>query len=161
MIDFIVKGSGLIKINIMCKLYMFLFSSLSQGTHHCASHATIVPWYCPDFRTVGYVTVLYCFRMFFSFGLDFFNKHVEKDYLQHGLGTPYSNSACFDKDDLWNFCSFLYSACPRHYFSPSPSIDLYDKLVLLGLPRPVIEVLTNIPPPKSWFILGFWEKKKT
>lgn len=35
MIYFIVKGPGLIKINIMCKLYMFLFSSLSQGTHHC------------------------------------------------------------------------------------------------------------------------------
>lgn len=42
MIYFIVKGPGLIKINIMCKLYMFLFSSLSQGTHHCTIHATIV-----------------------------------------------------------------------------------------------------------------------
>lgn len=60
----------------------------------------------------------------FSVGFDLFNKHVEKDYLQHGLGTPYSNSACFDKDDIWNFCSFLYSACPRHYFSPQPSIEL-------------------------------------
>lgn len=54
------------------------------------------------------------------FGFDLFNKHVETDFLQHGLGTPYSNSACFDKDDIWNFCSFLYSACQLHYFFPSP-----------------------------------------
>lgn len=49
MIYFIVKGPGLIKINIMCKLYMFLFSSLSQGTHHCTFMLpSSVPWYCPD-----------------------------------------------------------------------------------------------------------------
>lgn len=60
------------------------------------------------------------FQYVFHFGFDLFNKHVEKDFLQHGLGTPYSNSACFDKDDIWNFCSFLYSACQLHYFSPSP-----------------------------------------
>lgn len=30
-----------------------------------------------------------------------FNKHVEKGFWQHGLGTSYSNSACFDKDDIW------------------------------------------------------------
>lgn len=97
-------------------------SSLSQGTSHCTIHCyhCSVPWYCPDFRTVGYFTVLYCFSMYFILGFDLFNKHVEKDFLQHGLGTPYSNSACFDKDDIWNFCSFLYSACQLHYFSPSP-----------------------------------------
>lgn len=27
-----------------------------------------------------------------------FNKHVEMDFLQHGLGTVCSNTACFDKD---------------------------------------------------------------
>lgn len=85
----------------------------------------------------------------FSVGFDLFNKHVEKDYLQHGLGTPYSNSACFDKDDIWNFCSFLYSACPRHYFSPPPSIELNDKLVFLVFQDQLLNFLTNIPPPKS------------
>lgn len=118
MIYFIVKGTGLIKINIMCKLYMFLFSSLSQGTRHCTIHATIVsPLILSRFWTL--VTLPFCMvSVCFSVGFDLFNKHVEKDYLQHGLGTPYSNSACFDKNDIWNFCSFLYSACPRHYFFP-------------------------------------------
>lgn len=77
----------------------------------------------PDIVQIFGLLVLFQFRMvsvclFFRF--DLFNKHVEKDFLQHGLGTPYSNSACFDKDDIWTFCSFLYSACQLHYFSPSP-----------------------------------------
>lgn len=78
--------------------------------------ATIIQ--SPDIVQVLGLLVILHVRIYFHF--DLFNKHVEKDFLQHGLGTPYSNSACFDKDDIWNFCSFLYSACQRHYFSPSP-----------------------------------------
>lgn len=68
----------------------------------------------PD--TVAYFTFLYGFRTSFTLALVCFNRHVDKDFLQHGLGTPYSNSACFDKEDIWNFCSFLYSACQFHLF---------------------------------------------
>lgn len=100
------------------------------------------------------------FQYVFYFGFDLFNKHVEKDFLQHGLGTPYSNSACFDKDDIWNFCSFLYSACQLHYFSPSPWIELYSKLVL-GHPRPVIEVSTKTFHPQGHIFFQVFEKKKS
>lgn len=85
--------------------------------------------------------------MYFFLNLTYFNKHVERYFLQHVLGTPYSNFACFDKEDIWNFCSFLYSACQLDYFSPH--ITPSSKLVV-GLPQPIMEVsknkTKNIPP---------------
>lgn len=101
-----------------------------------------------------------------------FNKHVEKDFLQHGLGTPYSISACFDKEDIWNFCSFLYSACQLHLFwppcLPSPQVQLdWDQLsVFLGqlLTFSEEKKKTKKPmtfhPPKTMVYFRFSRKKK-
>lgn len=69
------------------------------------------------------------FQYVISVKFDFFNKHVERDFLQHGLGTPYSNSACFDKDDIWTFLQFLVQ-CMSASLSPAPSLHL--KLNLTG-----------------------------
>lgn len=102
--------------------------------------------------------------MYFFLNLTYFNKHVERYFLQHVLGTPYSNFACFDKEDIWNFCSFLYSACQLDYFSPH--ITPSSKLVVC-LPQPIMEVqkikqktFHPVPlPPKVIFSFRFWGKK--
>ena len=115
----------------MCKLYIVsfcFFSPLSQGTYHRTIHCynCSIPWYCQIWGTVVFFYSSVFFQYLFHLGFDLFDKHVEKVLLQHGLGTPYSNSACFDKDDIWTFCSFLYSACQLHYFPPpSPKIEFY------------------------------------
>lgn len=153
MIYFVVKGPGRLKINIMCELYMFLFSSSSQGPRRRSVHAAIVRTSVPLTFCSG--SVRFFSRRIWVF--DLFNKHVEKDSLQHGLGTPYSNSACFDKDDIWNFCSFLYSACPRHllFSSPPPSIELKDKTTELYL-----TFLDKHSTPKVMVRFRFLRRKK-
>lgn len=69
---------------------------------------------------------------------------LKRYFLQHGLGTPYCNSACFDKEDIWKFCSFLYSACQLHLFCapppPPPPPNRTGLGLALGLPRPIIDI---------------------
>ena len=144
----------------MCKLYIVsfcFFSPLSQGTYHRTIHCynCSIPWYCQIWGTVVFFYSSVFFQYLFHLGFDLFDKHVEKVLLQHGLGTPYSNSACFDKDDIWTFCSFLYSACQLHYFPPpSPKIEFYSKLVI-GLNWPIVNVLSKHSTPMIIFFFVF------
>lgn len=110
-------------------------------------------------RTVGSFTVLYWFGMYLILNLILFNKHVEKDFLQHGLGTPYSNSACFDKDDIWKFLQFLVQCMSASLlFSLTLKIELYSKLVL-GLPRPHYWHFNKTFHPEVIFSLRLLRKK--
>lgn len=98
------KGVSLLKLKMMCKLYV---SQLLPCPRE--SLCTSVVRYFPlklfqflvfIFRAVG-LAQLFQFQSVYLFGVHWFNKHVEKGFWQHGLGTSYSNSACFDKDDIW------------------------------------------------------------
>lgn len=134
MIYFIVKGSGLIKINIMCKLYMFLFSSLSQGTYHCTIHATIVsPLILSRFRTVGYVTVLYCFRMFFILDFIFLTSMLKRII----CNMAWAHLTVTQHVLITMIFGIFAVSCTVHVrvitFLPHLQIELYNKLVLLGL----------------------------
>lgn len=91
---------------------------------------------------------------------------LKRYFLQHGLGTPYCNSACFDKEDIWNFCSFLYSACQLHLFCHPPSSSTSNRTGLglaLGLPRPIIDISKekkeDIPPAWAHGLFQVFQEK--
>ena len=119
-------------VQIVHCFFQFLFTSIpGYLPSYDSSLQLFDPLILPDLRDCGLFYSSVFFQYLFHLGFDLFDKHVEKVLLQHGLGTPYSNSACFDKDDIWTFCSFLYSACQLHYFPPpSPKIEFYNKLVI-------------------------------
>lgn len=95
------------KIKTMCKLYVSLLlpcprvNSLYFLLPLSDFPSDIVPvllnFYFQGCSFPTALLVLVCIL----FEVHSFNKHVEKGFWQHGLGTSYSNSACFDKDDIW------------------------------------------------------------
>lgn len=100
------KGVSLMKLKTMCKLYVYLLLPCPRvNSLYLLPLSDFPPDIVPVlfnfyFQGCSFPTallVLVCIL----FEVHSFNKHVEKGFWQHGLGTSYSNSACFDKDDIW------------------------------------------------------------
>ncbi len=100
------KGVSLMKLKTMCKLYVSLLLPCPRvNSLYLLPLSDFPPDIVPVlfnfyFQGCSFPTallVLVCIL----FEVHSFNKHVEKGFWQHGLGTSYSNSACFDKDDIW------------------------------------------------------------
>lgn len=101
------KGISLMKLKTMCKLYVSLLLPCPRvsSLYFCCQISPplkLFQFLFLIFRAVG-LAQLFQFQSVYLFGVHWFNKHVEKGFWQHGLGTSYSNSACFDKDDIWRY----------------------------------------------------------
>lgn len=107
------------------------------------------------FRAVHFLQLLKFQSVLFE--VHSFNKHVEKGFWQHDLGTSYSNSACFDKDDIWRKKQFLVQCMSMMILLPlHPEFSWSENCVSRGPEGQNSEWTFHLV--KSYFVENFKEK---